>query len=97
MVQHLSNALYMLFTFVFDVDKNVIEIQYYKNIELFCQDLDDIALERSRCVGQSKKYHLLLTMVIAGPEGRFLFIAFLNPHSIVGICQIKLGETSSPT
>ncbi len=36
-------------------------------------------------------------MAIASPEGRFLFVAFSDPHSMVSIGQIELGETSTQT
>ena len=87
----------MLFAFAFGVDEDVIKIHYYKNVKLFCQDLVDIALEHGQCVSQSKRYYLVFEMAIAGPESRFLFITFPNPHLIVGIKQIKLDETSSWT
>ncbi len=97
MVQHLLNGLYLLFTLVLSIDEDVIEVHYYKNVKLFYQDLVDVTLKRSRYVGQSKRHDLIFEMTITGPEGRFLFITFLNPHLIVGISQIELGETSSLT
>ncbi len=66
-------------------------------VKLFYQDLVNIALEYGRCVGQSKRHHLVLKMAIAGLKGRLPFIAFPDSHSMVGISQIELGETSSPT
>ncbi len=97
LVQHPSNGLYMLFAFALDIDDYVIEIHYYKNVKLLCQDLVDIALEYSRCVGQSKRYYLVLEMSIAGLKGRLPFDSFPNPHSMVCIGQIKLGEMSNPS
>ena len=86
----------MLFAFALGIDKNVIKVHYYKNIELFCQDLIDIALEYGQCIGQSKKHYLVFEMAITSPESHFLFITFPNPHLMVGIDQIELGKTSSP-
>ncbi len=97
LVQHLSNGLYVLFAFVLGVDEDVIEIHYNKNVDLFCQDLVDITLKRGRRVGQSKRHDLIFKVTIAGFEGRLLFVAFPDPHSMVGIGQIKLSKTSSPT
>ncbi len=57
----------------------------------------NIALERDRYIGQSKRYDLVVKVVIAGPEGRHPFIALSNSHLMVGISQIKLGGTLSPT
>ncbi len=87
----------MLFALALSVDEDFIEIHYYEDVELLDQDLVDVTLKRGRCVGQSERHDLVLEMAIAGPEGRLLFVAFPNPHSMVGIGQIELGEPSSPT
>ncbi len=87
----------MLFALALSVDKDVIEIHYYKDVELLGQDLVDVTLKRGQSVGQSERHDLVLEMAIAGPEGRVPFIAFPNPHSMIGISQIKLGEMSSST
>ena len=87
----------MFFSLGFGIDEDVIKIYYYENVKLFYKNLVNVALERSRCVGQSKKYHLILEMAIAGPEDCFSFISFFDLHPIIGIGQIELGETSSPT
>ena len=87
----------MLFVFVFDIEKDIIEIYYDKNNDFFYQDLINVVLKRVRCICQSKRHHLVLKIIIAGHESCFLFIAFLNAHSIINIGQIKLNETISPT
>ncbi len=87
----------MLFALAPSVDENVIEIHYYKDVELLGQDLDDVTLKRSRCIGQSERHNLVLQMAVAGPEGRLPFLAFPDPHSMVGVGQIELGEMSSRT
>ncbi len=97
LVQYLSNGLYVLFALILSVDKDIIEVYYDENVELLCQDLVDVALERGRCISQSKRHHLVLKMAIPGLEGHLPFIAFPDPHLMVGIGQIELGETSSPT
>ncbi len=87
----------MLVSFTFGVDKNVIKVHYHKNVEFPYQDLIDVALESGRYIDQSKKDHLVFEIAIAGPEDCLLFIAFSDPHSMVGIGPIKLGETLSLT
>ncbi len=87
----------MLFAFAFGVDEDIIKVYYHKNVELLCQNLVDVALEHGRCVSQSKRHHLVPEMAIVGPEGRLLFSVFPDFYSIIGIGQIELGETSSPT
>ncbi len=97
LLQNLLRGLHVLLTFAFGVDEDVIEIHYYKNVKLLCQNLVDIALERGRCIEQSKKHNLVLEVAIAGPEGRLPFVAFPYLHSMIDISQIELGEMSSPT
>ena len=75
----------MLFAFAFGLDEDVIEVYYHKNIELFYQDLVDIALKHDRYVSQSKRHYLVLKIAIAGPESRFSFVSFPNPYLMVGI------------
>ncbi len=87
----------MLFAFVFSVDEDVIKVYYHENVELLCQDLVDVTLKCGQCIGQSKRHDLIFKMTIVGPDGRLPFIAFLDPHSMVGISQITLGETLSLT
>ncbi len=87
----------VLFSLAFSVDEDIVEIHYYKDVELFAQNLVDIALKRGRCIGQSERHDLVLEMAIAGPESRLPFVAFPDPHSMVGIGLIELGETPSPT
>ncbi len=97
LVQHPLNGLDVFFALTLSVDEDVIEIHYHENVKFVNQDLVDLALKRGRCIGQSERHDLVLGMAIAGPEGRFPFIAFPDPHSMVGIGQIELGETSSLT
>ena len=85
----------MLLALVLSVDEDVIKVYYHENVELLSQDLIDIALERGWCIGQSKRHDLVLKVAIAGLEGYCPFVSFPNPHLIVGISQIKLGESSS--
>ena len=87
----------MLLTFAFCIDKNVMQMYYYENVKLFCQNFIDIALERGRYIGQSKRHYLVLEIINIGPEGYFLFIAFSNPHFMVGNSHIKLGVMPSLT
>ena len=97
LIQHPSNGFYMFFTLAFSINENIIKVHYHKNVELLCQDLADIILERGRYVGQSKKHDLVFEVAIASLKGRLLFVPFLNPYSMIGISQIKLDELSSPT
>ncbi len=79
------------------MDEDIIKVYYYKTIDVLCQNLIDVALERGRRIDQSKRHHLVLKMAIVGFEGYFSFIAFSELHLIVGMGQIKLGKMLSPT
>ncbi len=97
LVQYPLNGLDVLFALVLNVDEDVIKVYYQEDVELLCQDLVDVTLTCDRCVGQSERHDLVLKMTIAGPEGRLPFVFFSNPHSMIGIGQIELGETSRKT
>ena len=52
--QNLQEPLYyfyMTLTLILSVDEDVIQIHNDEDIELFCQDLVDIALEAGRSIG----------------------------------------------
>ncbi len=87
----------MLFSLTLNIDENVIKIYNHKKIELFYYDLIDIALESSRYIDQSKKYHFVLKVAIVGPEDHLPFITLFDLYAIVSISLIKLGKTSNPT
>ncbi len=87
----------MLFTLARNIDEDVITVHYHKNVKLLCQDLIDITWKDVRYIGQSKRHYLVLEMAIAGSKGRLPFFSFPNSHLIIGIGQIVLGKTSSPT
>ena len=75
----------MLFSFILDINKDVIKIYYHKNVKFLCQDLVDIVLKSGQYVNQSKKHHLVLKIVIAGLKSYLLFIAFSNLDPMVSI------------
>ena len=67
----------MFFSFVFNIDDDVIEVYYYKNVKLLRYNLVDIVLERDWCIAQFKKHYLVFKMTITGLKGRLLFVFFL--------------------
>ncbi len=75
----------MLFALALNVNEDVIEVHYDKNVELLCQDLIDITLECGQYIGQSKGHHLILKIAIVCHESCLLFVAFPDPHSMVSI------------
>ena len=85
MLQYLLYNFHVFFALVLEVHEDVIEIYYHENVELFCQDLVDIALESGRCIGQSKRHDLILEVAIAGLESRFPFIVLPYLYLMAGI------------
>ena len=82
----------MCFSFGLSINDNIIKIYHYKDVELFCYDLIDIALKSSWCISQSKRYYLILKVAIVGSEGCFLFITFYDPHLMISIGLIELDK-----
>ena len=81
----------VVFSFVFGVDEDIIQIYNDKDIELFYKNLIDITLEYCRSVGQSKRHYLILKVTVSGPENSFLLISFANSYLIIGINEVELG------
>ena len=85
----------MVFSFVFGIDKNIIQIYNAKDIKLFYKDLIGIVLKRCQSIGQFKEYHLILEIIISSLESYFLLIFFANSHLMISICEVKLGKPPS--
>ena len=87
----------MFFSLAFSINENVIEVHYHKNFKFLRQNLMDIALEYSWCIGQFQTHFLVLKIAIMGSESCFLFIFFFDLYPIINISQIELDEMSSST
>ena len=85
MVQHPPNGSDMFFSFIFDIDENVIEVYYHKDVKLFYQNLIDVVLKRSWYISQFKRYHLIFKIAITGLETYLLFIFFSDSYLMIGI------------
>ena len=48
--EYLSNNINVALAFIFDINQNVIQVDNYKNVKFFGQDLIDITLEAGRYV-----------------------------------------------
>ncbi len=91
------NSFYAFFSLTLNVNKNVIEVHYDKDIKLFRQDVVDVIMESDQCISQSKKHYLVLEVAITSSKTRLFFIVFFDTHLVVGISLIELGELSSST
>ena len=50
-IQHPSYGFHMTLAFIFNVNKNVTQVNNYKDIEFFSHELIDIALEAGQSIG----------------------------------------------
>ena len=87
-VQNLVYTLNIKLFEVFDIDQDIILIYNDKNIQFFNQYLINISLKNSWGMKSIKKYDLIFKMTISDFKCYLLFITFLNPYPIIGICQI---------
>ena len=85
-------CLDVAFSFVFDVDEDIILIHSNKDIKFFRKDLIDVALEYYQSVRQSKRYHLILKVALSGLESSLSLISFANSHLMVGTSEVELGK-----
>ena len=86
------NDINMSLAQVFGVDEDIIKVNNDKNIEFLGQNLVNIALKASLCVGQPKRHYLVLEVAVSSPENRFPFFALFYPHLMVSTCEVELGE-----
>lgn len=75
-----------------DVTQDIIHTDNDKKIELFDQNLADLALITYRYIGQVKKHYPILEIPISSPKHTFLFIFFLDFYQIISIGQVELCE-----
>ncbi len=79
------NGFYIFFSLVLSINENVIKVYNNKDVELLCQDLVDVAPESGWYIGQSKIHYLVLKVVIADFQSCLQFMAFSDPHPMIGI------------
>ena len=91
-VENPTHFLDVAFSFVFGVDKVIIQIHNDKDIKFFCKDLIDIALKCCRNIGKSKKYYLIFKITVSSLESSFLLISFVNSHLVIGTSKVKLDK-----
>ena len=86
-------CLDVAFSFIFGIDKDIIQIYNNEDIKFFYKNLIDVALECCWSVGQFKKHYLILEVAISGPKSGLSFISFANSHPVIGIGEVKLGKS----
>ena len=80
----------IILAWVFSVDKNIIQVNSDKNIELSNQDLMNITLKVSWSIKKPKTHYLVLEMAVLNLKRRFSFITFFYYHLIISLYEIKL-------
>lgn len=79
------------------INHDFIQINNYKNIKIFVQNLINIDLETSLSIKNAIRYYLELKLTISGLEGRFPLIFFANPYQVINTHQIKFCKIFGST
>lgn len=78
-----------------NVYQDIIKVENKKNIEFCNLDLVNILLKTGQRIEKCKKHYLIFKITILSVKSRFLFIAFLYSHLIIGVGKVVLDETLS--
>ena len=81
---------------ILNIEQDIVQIYYNKNIKPFSKNLVNIALKTGGYIGEVEGYYLVLKMAISGTKSRLLFVTFLNPHLMIGMSQVQLDKPLSP-
>jgi hypothetical protein len=81
---------------VLGVDKDVINEDYDKLIQLFHNYLIQEVHEKGRCVRQSERHHCELILSVPGDKCSLLNICFLDSQMVITRPQVYLGEVFGP-
>lgn len=80
----------MALCFVFNIDKNNIQIYNNKDIDHFSQNLINISLKYGHFISKFEKHYLVLEVIILDPKNYHLIVIFLDSYLIVNIHKIIL-------
>lgn len=78
----------MTLAWIFNRDKNVIQVDNDKNVELLGQDFINVILESSQYIKKTKKHDLVLEIAILSSQSRFLLITLFDFHPMIGAGKI---------
>lgn len=56
---------YVYLTQIFNINQNIVQVHYNKNVGLFNQNFDNIAFKASETIGKSEKYDWVLKIAIS--------------------------------
>src|SRR5271167_1422208 len=73
-------------------DKDVIQVNDDKDIQVVPEHIIHEMLEDCRGIGEAKRHHKVLKMAITGAEGSFPLIPRANPNKVVSPMKVNLGE-----
>lgn len=77
---------------VFNINQNIIQINYNQNVPLFSQNLVKISMEASQSVRKTEKHNLIFEVAISFAKRCFLLITFSYSDLMIGNRNIKLGK-----
>ena len=92
LVEDLIHRLDMAFSFVLNVNEDIIQIHNNQDIKFFLKNHIDIALKCYQSIGQSKKHYLIFKVTVSSLKSCFSLISFANSHPIISTDEIKLGK-----
>ncbi len=84
--------MFRIFFSYFTIDKDIVEIDDIKDIEIFSKYVINKYLEGYRGVSEFERYNIIFEVSISGLERGFLFFAFLNTYKVIYSSKIELSE-----
>ena len=84
--------LNVVFSLVFSVDEDIIQIHNDKDMKFFCKNFINVALEYCQSISQSKKDYLIFKIAVFGLESSLSLIFFANSYPVIGISEVKLDK-----
>ena len=87
-LENFSDMALVLF-FGVRVDKYVVQVHQYANIEQVAKNIIHKVLESSGCIGESKGHYVPFKRAIASPESCLPFVAFMDLDQMVGVLEVN--------
>ena len=90
-------SIYVWLAEILNIDQDVIQIYYNKDIKLFNRDFINVVLKTIRCIGKIKEDYQVLKLAISDIKNCLLFITFSDFYPIIDTSKIQLDKLLSLT
>ncbi len=77
---------------ILNIDQDVVQIYYNKDIKLSRKNLVDVALKTSRYIGKAIMYYLVLEVAVFSAENRLLHVTFSDSHPMIGTIEFQVDK-----